>query len=155
MEIYRREHGVKPMSENKECASYLGVYVTERAILPLLPNAKRMPMHHPKYDYLCSKGYKVDIKSGVAHQEARGNLRWKFKIAKNKVADYFLCVAYNNREDLKIAKIWLFPGHFVNNQTMISITTETIDKWKQYEIDSYDVSQCVDKIKSIGETTFP
>jgi len=149
MEKYRRTQGIKPMSENKDCSLYLGVHVTEQAIKPILPNATRMEMHHPKYDYLCSQGYKVDVKSSsIYYYEKKNAYRWMFAINKNMEADYFMCVAYDNSENVNIIKIWMIPGKLINHLGRLSISPGSFEKWKEYEIDPTEANVCVDKITS-------
>lgn len=149
MENYRRKCGMKPMSENKDCSLFLGTHVTERAIKPILPNAERMPHGHPKYDYLCSQGYKVDVKSATTSiHKVKNTLQWKFKINKNIEADYFMCVAYNNRDDLNIIKMWMIPGRKINHLGQLSISPGSFEKWSEYELDPKDATVCVEKIKN-------
>jgi hypothetical protein len=149
MEEYRRSKGMKPAKENQDCSLFLGVHITENAVKSILPNAKRMPTSHPKYDYLCSKGYKVDVKSATTYiYKEKNAIRWVFKIDKNTEADYFLCTAYDNREDLNIVKMWMIPGAFVNHLSQLSIAPGSFGKWAEYEIDPSEAQECVEKIKT-------
>ena len=147
MEAYRRANGMKPASENPDCSLYLGTHITENAVKPVLPKAQHMPHGHPKYDYLCSQGYKIDVKSAsTSVHKVKNTVQWKFKIDKNKVADYFLCVAYDNRENLNIIKMWMIPGIAINHLGQLSISPGSFDKWKQYELDPNESNQCVEEI---------
>ena len=101
------------MSENKECSMYLGVHIAER-ILPLLfKNVKKMPTGNPGYDFICDNGYKIESKSACL----KDNNIWTFKINKNKVADYFFMIAFDDRENLKVMHIWLVKGDTVIEKT--------------------------------------
>ena len=109
-----------------------------------------MPHGHPKYDYLCSQGYKIDVKSATTYYyEKKNAYRWMFKISKNTEADYFLCVAYDNRENLNIIKMWMIPGVAINHLGQLSISPGSFDKWKQYELDPNESNECIEEIKSL------
>ena len=95
------------MSENKECASYLGIYIAEE-ILPLIfDDVVRMPDGHKDYDFICIKGYKIQVKSSCLRNIYD---KWIFMIRKNKIADYFFMVAFDNRDDLNVLHMWLIKG---------------------------------------------
>ena len=134
-----------PMSENKDCSAYLGVYIAER-ILPLLfDNVKKMPDGNPGFDFICSNGYKIDVKSACL---SRHNSRWVFLIKKNKIADYFFMVAFDNRENLNVIHIWLIKGDSVIEKTTwnseefifnekraidITVNNKSLERWIKYE----------------------
>ena len=93
---YNRLHGNLPMSKNKACAAYLGIFVAEGVLHNVFVNVERMPYGHKGYDFICSKGMKIDVKSGCITNRGA----WAFTINKNTIADYFLCLAFDNRDDL-------------------------------------------------------
>ena len=49
---YRYKHGAKSMSENKECAQYLGCYINERILKHVMPNAVLMDYNNPGFDLI-------------------------------------------------------------------------------------------------------
>ena len=116
---YDRERHYKkgkclPMSENKECSAYLGIYICEnkeflRKIINIVEN---MPNNNPGYDIICGKGKKIDVKCSCL-----SNKKWSFAIDKNKIADYFLCISFDNRENLNVEHIWLMKGDVVIEKT--------------------------------------
>lgn len=140
-----------PMSENKECASYLGIYVTERALSKFFDHIERMPYSNPGFDYICGRGFKIDVKSACL-QVSNGipGRVWGFRIKHNKVADYFLCVAFDNRESLAPQHIWLIPGKIVNDHIGIYIANnpKSLARWSKYEQPLERVVSCCDKIRS-------
>lgn len=138
-----RKKGHLPMSENKKCSSYLGVYVNERLLKHYFDDVEVMPYGNPGYDFVCNKGYKVDAKSSCM----RKNGGWVFIINHNTTADYFMLVAYDNRDDLNPIHVWLIPGHVLNHLTGTSIRPSTLDKWAEYEKPIDDVVLCCDTIK--------
>ena len=106
-----------------------------------------MPYNNKGFDFICDKGYKIDVKSSC-FLTSRPNM-WAFKIRYNTIADYFLCLAFDNRKDLNPAHIWLIPGHIINHQTCASISKSTLDRWHEYElIDKLgEVMTCCDAMK--------
>lgn len=139
-----RKHGMKPMEENRECASFLGVHVAEQVLSNVFKNVERMPYNTPGYDFICGKGYKIDVKSSTIHKKGK---YWQFHIRQNMCADYFLCIAFDNRENLNPLHLWLLPGNIVNQFRGISIHPSTINKWDEYRLDINRVIKCCNTIK--------
>lgn len=129
---------------NKECGSYLGIFITEQILAKIFKNVKKMPQGHVGYDFICGQGYMVDSKS-AATGDKRGF--WLFNIEWNKIADYFILVAFNNRKDLKIEHIWLIPGKDVNDHKSIQISKVTIARWSKYEQPIDKAILCCNKMK--------
>lgn len=143
-----REHhyknGVKPMSENKECASYLGCHIAEQVLSKVFKDVKIMPNNNPGFDFICNHGKTIDVKSSCICKYGG----WKFNITKNTIADYFLCIAFNDRTDLNPMYIWLLPGNLVNHLTGTSISKSTIYKWNEYKLDITKTIACCDNMRS-------
>ena len=142
--IYNRKNGVRAFDENKECSLYLGVHINERAVRYVFDDVEVMPFGNPGYDYICGNGKKIDAKSSCLRKDGR----WAFDIRRNTTSDYFLCVAYDNREDLNPLHIWLIPGDKVNHLTGVSIFTSTIHKWDEYELDIDKIGVRCDSMRS-------
>ena len=142
-----RKRGHLPMNENDECAAFLGVCVNEKLIRHRFKEIKVMPFGNPGFDFICNKGMKVDAKSACLNKRGR----WMFAINRNTIADYFLCVAYDDREHLNIMHVWLIPGRDVNRFTGISISPSTIHKWDKYIYDIEGFSSCCNAMKNGGE----
>lgn len=140
---YHYKHGVKPMSENKECSAYLGCHVAERVLSKTFKDVEVMPRNHPGYDFICNKGKKIDVKSSCVRTVGG----WMFMIKKNMVADYFLCLAFDNRYDLNPLYVWLIPSDKINHLVTAGISESTISKWNDYIIDVGKVVECCDKLK--------
>lgn len=139
-----RKHGMEPMNENRECASFLGVHVAEQVLSNVFKNVERMPYNTPGYDFICGKGYLVDVKSSTIHKK-RGD--WQFHISRNTIADRFLCIAFDNRKDLTPMHLWIVPGHVVNQFYGVSITQNNMHKWDKYRLDINSVISCCDALK--------
>ena len=131
---------------------YLGVYVAERALSKFFNDIQKMPMNNPGYDYICGKGFKIDVKSSCLHKykNNRGQMRWQFTIRRNKIADYFLCLAFDSRESLTPLHVWLIPSSIVSNRTHLDITNtiEILSKWALYERPIDRVVACCQIMKS-------
>lgn len=101
-----------PMSDNKNCTYWLGIYIAERKyarkILPLIFGGikKEMPPNYPGFDFVCIKDERINIKSArLIHG------KFRFNIKHNNEPDYFLLLAFNNtdkEEDLRLLHAWIF-----------------------------------------------
>jgi hypothetical protein len=134
----RYASGGKPMSENKDCTSYLGIHIAENIFPHVFENAMRMPNNNQHYDFICEDKL-VDVKSATKTNRIRGasgtiTSHWSFSVRKNKVADCFMCIAFDDRINLNIEHIWMIPGDIVNNNINFSISESNLQKWVQYEI---------------------
>lgn len=145
---YRYRTGRRqPMSENKSCASFLGVIVAERVISHVFKNVKRMPIGNHGFDIICNRGMFIDVKSSCIYHSEKCADRWQFLIKKNHAADYFLLLAFDNREDLNPMHMWLVPGKAINDKTGICITTTRLAKWDRYKLDVDKVVACCDVMR--------
>lgn len=155
---YNHTHGKTiPMSQNTACSSFLGVHIAEGLLNKFFKNeVKRMAYGNRGYDFICGKGYKVDVKSSCIHKHRNTGKKtiyskWGFSIRKNKVADYFLCIAFDNRESLCVLHAWMIPGKDVNDKNGIAISTKNVNRWKHYEIDSSLINECCITLKSVRD----
>ena len=110
---WRYVNGIQvPMSENVDCAHYLGTYIAERKygriILPeIFGNIEReMPYGNPKYDFVVTGNIKIDIKS-CCLRKLKGWIGWEPHIRFNNVTDYFVILAFDDRENLNLIHVWL------------------------------------------------
>lgn len=122
----------KPLGTNPNCASYLGVYVAERVLSHIFDHVKRMPTNNPGFDFVCGRGYKIDVKSST-RQRCHPNT-WLFNINRNATADYFLCIAFDDRNHLNPEHLWLLPAQLVGLKKGASISESTLCKWSPYEL---------------------
>jgi hypothetical protein len=68
---------------------------------------------------------------------------YSFVLRNNQIADYFLCIAFDNREDLNPLHLWLLPADIFNHLNTLSISESTLNKWDEYKLDiSPTVKQC-------------
>lgn len=132
------------MSKNKSCSLYLGVHIAERILSKVFENVQRMPNKNQGYDFICKNGFKIDVKSSCLCK--KGN-SWNFNINNNKIADYFLLLAFDTRESLNPKYIWLIKGIecintrkrgiSLNNKKMLTITNSSDSlsfiNYKKYE----------------------
>ncbi len=148
--IVQREYRAKRnrMGKNHDSSSYLGVYIAERALSKFFDNIERMPYGNRGYDFVCGKGYKIDVKSSTIRY-SEGNRRWMFNTKRNKIADYFLCLGFDNRDNLEPKRVWLIPGKLVNNRGSVTITNSAkyIAKWSEYEKPLDRVMTCCNEMK--------
>lgn len=140
---YYYTHGSMSMSENKECSQYLGIHVAERILSKMFKDVEVMPTHNEGYDFICNKGKKIDVKAACLRKDGV----WHFNIRRNTIADYFLCIAFDNRKDLNPLHLWLVPGNEINHLTGTSITESTLNKWSEYGLEIGKVVECCNSMK--------
>lgn len=146
---YKRKQGILPMSENHACSMFLGVHIAERVLSRVFKDVIKQPTNNPGYDFLCNKGKKIDVKSSCLYQSKNASPRWQFHIDKNKIADYFLCLAFDNRNDLNPLYMWLFPADEVNLKNAIGVSMYMTDKWNQYSLPINKVVVCCDVMNGL------
>lgn len=172
---YKREIRYKsgknlPMSKNKDCAQYLGIYICENKefLSKILNIVESMKYNNPGYDIVCGKNKKIDVKCACLSVSNK----WTFIINKNKVPDYFLMISFDDRESLNIQHIWLIKKDAVIERTSyysskrfvfnekgaitIGKGINSLKRWKSYEItDTYKLEEvqkvCVSFKRYIGE----
>lgn len=147
-----RKQGKKPLNENKECSAYLGVHIAERVLCHVFKDVKVMPYGNRGYDIICNRGMLIDIKSGcmLSHLvDGKEYFRWMFTIERNTTADYFLCIAFDNRTDLNPLHVWLLPGCKLNHLKHASISPSTIHKWDVHRLCISKISTCCDAIRGV------
>lgn len=127
-----------PLNENIYCPKYLGVYISERIIPALFDNTIWMGIENIGYDFIVNNNCKLDVKSSCVCANA-----WHYLINKNKIANYFLMFAFDNRIDLNILHIWFVKvnnlsrrGREFNDLLGLTITnTVKVLKWyEKYEL---------------------
>ena len=140
-----RKMGKLPMDESKDSSSYLGVYVAEGVLRHYFKNdVQVMSYGNPGYDFICNRDKLIDVKSSCLRKDGR----WTFNINLNTTADYFLCVAYDNRNDLNIMHVWMIPGNKVNHLKGLTISPSTVHKWDKYIYDIEGFSTCCNAMKN-------
>lgn len=132
------------ITKNKECSIYLGS-IAEVILSNIYNNVQVMPYANHGFDIICNKDFMIDVKSS-ATGDKRGY--WIFNIKKNQIADYFLCIAFESRDDLhNPSHLWMIPGHIINHLSKLKISKSTIDKWQQYELSLNKLVACCDNFK--------
>lgn len=120
--------------KNKQCTTYLGVHVAEHLLSKVFSNVMRMPSGHKGYDFICGKGFKIDVKSSSLILATNSDTHhWFFTTKKNKVADYFALLAFDNRVSLTPLHFWIIPTDILNDKVTATISPTTTHKWKEFE----------------------
>jgi len=131
---------------DNQCSTFLGIHVAERVLSKIFQNVTRMRNGNPGYDFTCAKGYRIDVKSATKMKLQNS---WEFKIKKNRIAVYFLLLAFDNRDNLNPQHLWLVQGGILSEKKSASISPSTLEKWSKYELDSKlsDVITCCNILK--------
>ena len=122
-------NGGKPMCINKSCPVFLGVHIAEQILSNVFKDVETMPYGNAGFDFICNKGKKIDVKSACVSKHGFHKGSWSFGIRKNQTADFFLCLVFDNREDLTPLHMWLIPGENINHLITAGISISTISKW--------------------------
>lgn len=102
-----RQYNDPPLSDiNESCSDWLG-NITEDLMLSLYPSAIKMPPKNPGFDYFCD-GVRIDIKGMCLFYDIDRSPFWKFGIKHNNIADKFVLLGYDNRENLIPMYGWEF-----------------------------------------------
>jgi len=139
----RKKRAGRLLGENKECGAYLGIYVAERILSKFFDGLQRAKSGNPGFDFTCKKGFKIDAKSSCL----RSSGGWTFNIRRNKVADYFLCLAFDTRESLEPQHIWLIPGDVINNKLSLWIQETHVNDWVEFEKPLNKIISCCDTFR--------
>lgn len=139
---YKKERHKRPI--NKKSSNYLGCTIAEKVLSKVFKDVEVMKVGNPGFDFFCNKGKKIDVKSSCIKK----NGSWLFHIDRNTIANFFLCIAFDNRESLTPLHLWLIPSDEVKNKKTTSIRSGTIHKWDKYKQDISKTLQCCDKMKA-------
>lgn len=123
----------QPMDQNKSCPQYLGIVIAEQLLIKVFNKVEIMPNNHKGYDFI-GDGMKIDAKASCRYLIKNQADKWKFNIRKNKIPNYFICLAFDNRTDLNPEHIWLIPGNKINDKFGIGISESKLNKYIQYEL---------------------
>jgi len=139
----------RPMSEARECSSFLGVHIAETVLRGFFETVEHMPYGFSGYDFICGKGKRIDVKSSCLCYRQNRAPEWSFGIGQNDVADYFLCLAFDNRTSLTPLHVWLIPGNLINNHYSLSMANSprVIRKWDNYERPLDKAVACCEKMR--------
>ena len=140
----RRKRGVRSFKENQRCSAFLGVHIAEQVLSKVFKDVVRMPYGNPGFDVICNRKKKIDIKSACQRKDGKD---WMFTINHNTTADFFLCLAFNNRKDLTPLHAWLLPGCKFNHLIGTTISPSTIYKWDEYRLDISKIDECCDTLR--------
>ncbi len=134
---------------NNKCSRFLGEHIAERVLSNVFKDVKRMPNGNRGFDFICNKGFKIDVKASCLNLHKNC---YKFSIRCNKIADYFLLMGFDNRKDLNPQHIWLIKGSLVDEVKSLGITNniEGLFNMSKYEMTDKlkDVINCCDVLKN-------
>lgn len=120
-----------PNRYGKNSPVYLGG-IAERVLSKFFDHIERMPYGNRKYDFFCGRGLKIDVKSSCIGKVTKG---WCFTTNRNIIADYFLFLAFDDREHLTPMHVWLIPSRVLSSISGVSIANKpkSLARWEIYE----------------------
>lgn len=133
-----------PARENPDCANWLGDFA-EDVLFDAFGAVQKMPKNFVGYDFICRNGYKIDAKSCCYSEKYD---RWKFDIRGNDIADYIICIGFDNRRSLEPVRVWIIPNAEFRCKTGITIHSKS--GYNKYMIDINNIRNvCKSKKESI------
>ena len=139
IKIHTSQHKIPDCEDkaktNKESPQYLGITIAENMLSKIFKNVEVMPSGNKGFDIICNKGFKIDIKCATQRKN-RIKSAWMFSSRKNQMADFFLCLAFDNRKQLNPKHVWLIPTDKVKDQMGITISESKLNRWKEYELNN-------------------
>ncbi len=136
------------MANSKDSALYLGIFVAERLLPDIFQEPKMMPHGNKGYDAICKNGHKINVKSSVLYKDNN----WIFSIRQNKIADIFICIAFDNRIDLNVKHIWLIPGSdIIRSKKLNELKGLSIHntEYSKRRMEKYELKDRLDKANSV------
>ena len=122
---------------------FLGCHVAERILSYVFKAVQRMPHGNIGFDFICNKGYKIDSKASCLHK----NNTYDFNIKYNKIADYFLLIGFDNKENLNPQHIWLIKGdEIINGYRKLNDYQELVITNKLCCLENYAKYELIDKL---------
>jgi len=160
-----------PLSENKDCESYFGVYVVEHILNKFLPTifdyVEYMKYGNRGFDFICKDPKKefidrypqLKLKRGIEYKiqsTARcldfGTDYFHFPIMHNDIAEYFIFSAWDNRDNLNLLHIWMInKNDIVRERKFWRRDAINITNRHKYliEFNRYEIINELDKLKEI------
>jgi hypothetical protein len=127
------DHGYHvPMEDARNCSLHLGVAFGEFLLSNYFEHVNRAKNNTPGYDFICSKRFKIDVKTSSLNSGKWGDF-WSFRINRNKTPDYFLLLAIESRENRVPIHVWLIPGEKINKNINCYISKSNVKRWETYE----------------------
>ena len=123
-----------------------------RIILPEMFGGieKEMPYGNPRYDFIVTSDIKIDVKS-CCLRKLKGWTGWEPHVRFNNVTDYFVILAFDDRENLNLIHIWLIGKDEIircykyHMRDSIKITRRGLLEFKRF--DWIDKLECLKNIK--------
>jgi len=146
---WRHETGRRLSNDfNEDCSVHFGNF-TENIMIQTFEDVIKMPPNNPGFDWICKTGEKIDNK-GVCL--TFGYPSWSFSIRCNKIADWFILSAWDNRDSLTPLHVWAFhKDNIVRGRKFCNFETfwilDTPQKLK--ELKNYEVTDRLDKLKEL------
>lgn len=140
----------RALGDDKNSSQWLGIHIAEKVLSKYFDDLTVMPYGNPGYDYICKRGFKIDVKCSTIHHYPKNCVTWRFFIKKNQIADYFLCLGFDTREDLNPVAVWLIPGRRIGHISNLDLPTSEYGrrKWAEYETPIDKVIACCNTMKN-------
>ena len=112
-----------------------------------------MPYGNPGFDWMCKEGYKIDNKAScLIKLGASGTIGWSYCIRCNKIADWFVLSAWDNRDNLYPLHVWAFhKNDMVKGRKFCSLSSFSITNAPKYlnNLKNWEITDRLDKLKEL------
>ena len=126
-----RISGRNLVSNNRSGVSYMGICVAGDLLRRCYKHVQAVVNNKYAYKFVCDHDKFIDVKSSCLGK----NWMWLFSTRRNTVVDFFICVAFDDRDDPNVMHVWMIPGEKLNPFMSASISPSSVDKWSEYEQD--------------------
>lgn len=163
-----------PMIENKDCSNYIGISIgenlAERFLLTIFEcvNKMRLGYHEGGIDFCCKNPkkefigkyaleknmeYRIQVKTGCLQYRYYGSEYWNFHIRYNNGPDYFLLIAFDDKENVDHMYSWFIHKNekvrgknFWSRDSLSMINKPS----KLFELKKYELKDELDKLKELS-----
>jgi hypothetical protein len=132
---HSKRNKTNTMYTNRSCASYLGVVIAEQYVSDTFDYTEHCNPTNPKYDFVFPDDKLINVKSSCLRHRKGHSDSWMFFINRNDEVDSFICLGFDNRNDLNLEHVWMIPSGEISHLSTLAISVNNLNKYSKYELD--------------------
>lgn len=139
-----------PREVNDDCSLWFGEFISQNYVMKTFEDSIKIPSNNPGFDWICKKGQKIDHKGACLKYYPWQSPHWSFHIRHNKISDYFILSAWDDKDNLNPLHVWMFhKNDKVRGRKFCEfeefVVTNTPEKLK--ELEKWEVTDRLGKLK--------
>lgn len=124
-----RSGRTQSMIDNKACSSHLGFYLANNIMRELYPDAEEMPYGNSGFTHILHGKY-YQVVTSTPKQVGNKSPWFGFHTRQNTICDYFIFLAFRDRESTIPTQIWKVPNFGdIQDKKLTSISLSRLSKW--------------------------